>query len=92
MVHSLFHHTILKEYLTARAPRYFGNRNNSVSPFFSFEGEFQLKEWECVELTHHKDISKTIEKWQKNGWNLHSYQATGRDIWIKHYLLFEKGE
>jgi hypothetical protein len=49
-----------------------------------------LKEWECVEVEHHKDIGGTIERWQKNGWHLHAYQATGRDVWVKHYLLFER--
>jgi hypothetical protein len=52
----------------------------------------KLREWECVEVEHHKDVGRTIHKWQKNGWHLHAYQATGRDVWVKHYLLFEKGE
>jgi hypothetical protein len=51
-----------------------------------------LKEWQCVQVGHHKDVCKTIEEWQKNGWRLHTYQVIGRDIWISHYLLFEKGE
>jgi hypothetical protein len=46
----------------------------------------------CVEVNHHNDIGRTIEEFQRNDWRLHTYQATGRDIWIKHYLLFEKGE
>jgi len=55
-----------------------------------------LKEWECVEVNHHKDVGKTIEEWQ-NGWHLHPYQTAGMDAEpmaynIKHYLLFEKSE
>ncbi len=52
----------------------------------------ELKEWECVQVGHHKDTGRTIEKWQKNGWRLHTYQATGYGTDVKHYLLFEKGE
>ena len=59
---------------------------------FEKEVMVKLKEWECVEVEHHRDIGRTIEKWQKNGWRLHTYQATGRDVWVKHYLLLEKGE
>jgi len=52
--------------------------------------QINLKEYESVRVDHHKDIGRTIEEWQKNGWRLHTYQVTGRDIWISHYLLFEK--
>ena len=51
-----------------------------------------MKEYVCVQVGHHKDIGKTIEDMQKMDWRLHTYQVTGRDIWISHYLLFEKGE
>jgi len=55
-----------------------------------------LKEYECVEVKHHKDVGKTIEEWQKKGWRLHTYQATGQvgpaAAFVNHYLLFEKGE
>jgi len=51
-----------------------------------------MKEWICVQVDTHKDVGKTIEEWREKGWSLHTYQATGRDIWIKHYLLFEKGK
>jgi len=52
-----------------------------------------LKEWACVQVVHHKNIGKTIEEWQKNGWRFHTYQATGPYMAeINHYLLFEKGE
>ncbi|MDH5266308.1 MAG: hypothetical protein OEW62_01365 [Candidatus Bathyarchaeota archaeon] len=54
--------------------------------------EVELREYICVEVKHHKNIGKKIEEWQKNGWRLHTYQVTGRDIWINHYLLFERGE
>jgi len=55
-------------------------------------GGIKMKKWECVQVKSHKDVGETIEQWQKNGWRLHTYQATGRDIWINHYLLFEKGK
>jgi hypothetical protein len=55
-----------------------------------------LKEYECVEIKHHKDVGRTIKEWQKNGWRLHTYQATGSvgpaSAFVNHYLLFEKGE
>ena len=52
----------------------------------------KLKEWECVQISHHKDVGKAIEEWQKKGWRLHAYQATGSPTALIHYLLFEKGE
>ena len=36
-----------------------------------------MKEWICVEVKHHKDVGETIEKFQKNGWSLYTYQVTG---------------
>ena len=54
------------------------------------------KEYECVEVKHHKDVGKTIAEYQKNGWHLHTYQAAaglaGGPIssFVNHYLLFEK--
>jgi hypothetical protein len=54
----------------------------------------KLKEYECVQVGHHKDIGKTIEEWQKNGWRLHTYTCAQMraGLEILHYLLFEKGE
>jgi len=56
----------------------------------------ELKEYECVEVRNHNDIGRTIEQWQKKGWRLHTYQATGTvgmaTAFVNHYLLFEKGE
>ncbi len=49
-----------------------------------------LKKYMCVEVKHHKDVGGTIEEWEGEGWRLRSYQVTGRDIWINHYLLFER--
>jgi len=54
-----------------------------------------MKEYECVQLNHHKDVGPTIMNYQKNGWQLHTYQATGIH-WnmgangVNHYLLFER--
>jgi len=52
----------------------------------------EMKEWECVQVSHHKDIGNTIVEWQKKGWRLYSYQATGTPTAVNHYLLFEKGD
>ena len=59
-------------------------------------GENELKEWECVEVKHHKDIAKTIEEHEEKGWRLHTYQTAGlgagpMSYMVRHYLLFEKG-
>lgn len=54
-----------------------------------------MKEWMCVQVKHHKDVAVTIEKFQKNGWNLHTYACAGPYIAggpVNHYMLFEKGE
>lgn len=59
-----------------------------------------MKKWECVQVTHHKAVGETIEKYQREGWHLFTYQAVGLPIGasgtvlseIKHYLLFEKSE
>lgn len=55
-------------------------------------GEFRLKEYECVQIGHHKEIGKTIAEWQMRGWRLHSYEAVGTPTMVNHYLLFETGE
>lgn len=52
----------------------------------------KLKEYECIQVGHHKDVGKTIAEWQKKGWRLCTYQATGIGADVKHYLLFEKSE
>jgi len=49
-----------------------------------------LKEWMCVQVKHHGNVANTVEKFQKNGWRLHTYQIGGLAVY--HYLLFEKGE
>jgi len=45
-----------------------------------------------VQLSHHKDIGKTIDEWQRKGWRLHFYEAVGSPTIVNHYLLFKKGE
>jgi hypothetical protein len=54
---------------------------------------FWLKEYECVQVEHHKDVGKTIGEYESRGWSLRSYQAagTGAAMQINHYLLFERG-
>jgi len=54
------------------------------------EGDVKLKEWECTKVQKHKDIGKTIDEWQKNGWCLHTYQAIGTSGNPSHYLLFKR--
>ena len=54
-----------------------------------------MKEHECVQVNHHKDIGPVIAEYQEKGWRLHTYQAVGNNdsiafpvVW--HYLLFER--
>jgi hypothetical protein len=53
-----------------------------------------LKDWQCVEVKHNKDVGTTIKEWEKNGWHLHTYSTAGSagpvTSIINHYLLFEK--
>jgi len=54
-----------------------------------------LKEWKCVLVTHHNDVGKVIEEWERAGWHLHTYACAGNatvTLGTNHYLLFEKGE
>lgn len=50
----------------------------------------ELKEWECIQLSHHKNIGQTIDRRQRDGWRLHTYQAQGTPTMVNHYLLFER--
>jgi len=55
-----------------------------------------MKEYECVEIEHHKDVGKTIGEYQSRGWRLHTYQTAGMGAGpmaykVNHYLLFERG-
>jgi hypothetical protein len=59
------------------------------------EVAFKMSKYECVQVNHHKEVGPIIEKYQKNGWQLHTYQATGADSMssrVNHYLLFEKDD
>ncbi|MDH5451598.1 MAG: hypothetical protein OEX77_12035 [Candidatus Bathyarchaeota archaeon] len=50
-----------------------------------------MKEYVCVQVGHHKEIGKAIEEYEREGWSLHTYQATGPYMGeINHYLLFER--
>jgi hypothetical protein len=58
-------------------------------------GDSKLKTYECVQVEHHKDVGKTIEEYERNGWHLHTYEAAGMGAGpmsyiVSHYLLFEK--
>jgi len=50
----------------------------------------KLKEWTCIQVGHHKQIGEVIEKYQKEGWSLHTYEAEGTPTLCNHYLLFER--
>jgi hypothetical protein len=59
-------------------------------------GVVEMKEYECVEVEHHKHVGKTIGEYQSRGWSLHSYQTAGMGAGpmaykVNHYLLFERG-
>jgi hypothetical protein len=47
-------------------------------------------EYICIQANHHKDIAKKIAKYQKEGWQLHTYQAAGSPNMVNHYLLFQR--
>jgi hypothetical protein len=54
-----------------------------------------MKQYECVQVGHHKDIGKVTEEYQQNGWHLHTYQTAAvvpslMTPVVYHYLLFEK--
>ena len=51
-----------------------------------------MGKWECVEVSHHRNVGGTIEKWEENGWTLFSYTAAGNPGAISHYLLFMRSE
>lgn len=51
----------------------------------------KLKEYACIQVNHHKEVSTAIADMQNQGWRFHTYQATGYGTDVKHYLLFEKG-
>ena len=51
-----------------------------------------MKEYECVQVSNHKDVGKTIAEWERNGWCLNSYVVAGSPTAVNHYLLFKKGE
>ncbi len=50
-----------------------------------------MKEYECVQVDHHKKIAKIIQEYLMNRWHFHTYQATGEAPVVTHYLLFERG-
>jgi hypothetical protein len=66
-------------------------------PVYDMEngGDSKLKNYECVEVEHHKDVGETIEEYERNGWRLHTYQTAGMGAGpmsyiVNHYLLFER--
>jgi hypothetical protein len=51
-----------------------------------------MKEYECTQVNHHKEVSPKIQEYQEKGWRLHTYAVAGSPTAVNHYLLFEKGE
>ena len=55
-----------------------------------------MKEWRCVVVGHHDHVGITIQEWEKQGWQLHSYTTAciseGLAAIVNHYLLFTRGE
>lgn len=49
-----------------------------------------MKEYVCVQIDHHKRIGKVIEEHQREGWELHAYEAVGTPTMVNHYLLFKR--
>ena len=49
-----------------------------------------MKEWTCVQVTHHNSIAEAVMLHQDAGWKLHTYQAVGSPTMVNHYLLFER--
>jgi len=52
---------------------------------------YRMKEYECVQVDHHKKIAEEIQKYIMKGWHLYTYQATYNGAVVNHYLLFERG-
>ncbi len=50
-----------------------------------------MKQYECVQVNHHKKVAPTVEEYAQKGWCLHTYQVAGESGAVNHYLLFEKG-
>jgi len=63
---------------------------NYLPLFLFLDEEYVMKQYECIQVRHHKDVAPTIEEWQRNGWRLHTYTAAGDTTAINHYLLFER--
>ncbi len=52
-----------------------------------------MKEYECVQVDHHKDVGKTIAEWQGKGWLFHTYACAHAGVFghiVYHYVLFER--
>ncbi len=51
-----------------------------------------MKEFECAQVNHHKDVGLKIQEYQNDGWKLHTYAVAGSPTAVVHYLLFERGQ
>lgn len=51
-----------------------------------------MKEYVCIEVAGPWDVADSIQEKLKDGWHLHTYQATGHESSNSnsHFLLFER--
>lgn len=54
-----------------------------------------MKDYKCIMVKNHEEISNVIDDYQGKGWQLHTYQTVGSwsfimSYSINHYLLFER--
>ena len=56
----------------------------------------ERKEWRCAVVGHHDNVGTTIQEWEKQGWQLPSYNTAciseGLAAIVNHYLFFTRGE
>lgn len=57
--------------------------------------ENTMKDYKCIMVKNHEEISNVIDDYQGKGWQLHTYQTVGSwsfimSYSINHYLLFER--
>jgi len=45
-------------------------------------GDGKLKNYECIEIRHHRDVAKTIEEYERNGWH-----GCGPNVIYRYSLL-----
>ena len=43
-----------------------------------------MKEWTCIQVTHHNSIAEAVRLHQGACWKLHTYQAVGSPTMVNH--------